>query len=92
MRKQILEKFAGASTAEELRLRIESMCESFGRIENCSLLPTDHAHEWIGFVEFKASNPNKLAIDLLGGFAFGNGIAFIVRYELPVAAKEELHQ
>jgi hypothetical protein len=75
-----LEKLARASSAEELRRAIETLCRPFGNLKDVRLLPNKDRGEYLCFVELNSPHLNPSIIEKLGGIDYGNSVAFRIPF------------
>ncbi len=81
MKPESLKSLAGASTTEELRTAIATVCMRFGGIKEIRLIPDAHGREYLCFVELDSPNANPPMVEQLGGINYGYSVAFRIPFK-----------
>ncbi len=81
MKPENLNLLAAASTLEELRTAIATVCMRFGDIRGIRLIPDAHGSEYLCFVELDSPEANPMMIEQLGGINYGYSVAFRIPFK-----------
>lgn len=81
MNLEILKKLDAASSTEELRNAIETLCLPFGSVKNIRLLSNLQGDEYLCFIELGSPNGNASVIEHVGGINYGDCVAFRIPFK-----------